>query len=146
MSDPQPGRLEALTQVDCTDLLRAHDLGRLAVVDADGRPVIFPINYYFDQGVVVFRTNPGSKLDLAVGAHVSFEIDGYDADESLGWSVLVKGVAYDITNWPGAPAAQLLFWPERPMVPGELDHRVGVWAEEITRAKVSGRSPASKVA
>ena len=140
MSDPRPEELEVLAEVDCINLLRSHDLGRLAVVDKDARPLIFPINYFFDQGVIVFRTDPGSKLDFAVGAQVSFEIDGYDPDENLGWSVLVKGVAYDITNWHGGPDAQLRFWPVRPMVPGALDYRVGIWAQEITGRRFQGEA------
>lgn len=138
MSDQRPGQLEILSEVDCTNLLRSHDLGRIAVVDREGHPVIFPINYFFDQGVIVFRTDPGSKLDFAVGAYVCFEIDGYDRDEDLGWSVLVKGAAYDITDWHGGPAAQLRFWPVRPMVPGALDYRVGIWAKEITGRRFQG--------
>lgn len=140
MSDPQPGQLEILADVDCVNLLRSHELGRLAVVDTDKRPIIFPINYFFDQGVIVFRTDKGSKLDLALGAYVCFEIDGYDYEEALGWSVLVKGVAHDITNWSGDPTAQLRFWPVRPMVPGALDHRVGIWAQEITGRRFQGEA------
>ena len=138
MSDPRPGQLEILSQVDCTNLLRSHDLGRLAVVDGKGRPLIFPVNYYFDQRVIVFRTYTGSKLDLAAGAQVCFEIDGYDRDEDLGWSVMVKGSAYDITDWHEPPTAQLRFWPVRPMVPGALDYRVGIWAHEITGRRFQG--------
>jgi hypothetical protein len=27
--------------------------------------VIFPVNYVFDRDLIVFRTDPGSKLDAA---------------------------------------------------------------------------------
>jgi nitroimidazol reductase NimA-like FMN-containing flavoprotein (pyridoxamine 5'-phosphate oxidase superfamily) len=132
MPDPRPEQLEILGDVDCANLLRSHDLGRLVLVDREARPLIFPVNYFFDEGVIVFRTAPGTKLDLVPGAHVSFEIDGFDPDEGLGWSVLVKGIARDISNPRGAPTGRMLFWPVRPMVPGALDHWVGIWASEIT--------------
>jgi uncharacterized protein len=132
MPDPRPGQLEILGDADCVNLLRSHDLGRLALVDREARPLIFPVNYFFDEGVIVFRTAPGSKLDLVPGAYVSFEIDGFDPDEGLGWSVLVKGIAHDITNPRGAPTGRMRFWPVRPMAPGAREHWVGIWADEIT--------------
>src|SRR6202162_3495089 len=98
MRDARPGQIEILSDGDCVELLRSHDLGRIAVIDREVRPLIFPINYFFDEGVIVFRTAPGAKLDLAPGAHVGFEIDGWDADQGVGWSVLVKGIAQDITD------------------------------------------------
>ncbi|GAC1507224.1 MAG: hypothetical protein NVS1B3_07450 [Candidatus Dormibacteraceae bacterium] len=63
-------------------------------MDREARPLIFPVNYFFDEGVIVFRTAPGAKLELAPGAYVSFEIDGWNSDEGTGWSVLLKGIAH----------------------------------------------------
>ena len=60
-------KLEVLSDSECVKLLRAHALGRLAMTDHNGRPEIFPINYFFDEGLVVFRTDPGTKLDLSPG-------------------------------------------------------------------------------
>jgi nitroimidazol reductase NimA-like FMN-containing flavoprotein (pyridoxamine 5'-phosphate oxidase superfamily) len=107
MVDPRPG-LRILSDGECVKLLRAHDLGRIALVDREVRPLIFPVNYFFDEGVIVFRTAPGTKLDLAPGAYVSFEIDGWDPDNGIGWSVLVKGIAHDLTNPRGAHWANAL--------------------------------------
>ena len=70
--------MQVLPDSECVLLLRANDLGRIGLVDRDARPLIFPVNYFFDEGVVVFRTGPGSKLDLAPGAPVCFETDGWD--------------------------------------------------------------------
>ena len=80
MPDSRPGQIEILSDAECVKLLRSHDLGRIAVVDREVQPLIFPINYFFDEGVVVFRTAPGTKLALAPGAHVGFEIDSWDPD------------------------------------------------------------------
>lgn len=132
MLNLRPGRIETLSDQECVRLLQSNDLGRLAVVDRLARPLIFPVNYFFDEGVLVFRTSPGSKLDLAPGATVCFEIDGWDAELAIGWSVLVKGIAHDITNPRGAPTARMRYWPVQPAVPGSHEHWVGIWANEIT--------------
>ena len=132
MPGPRPGELEILGDEECVKLLRSHDLGRIALVDRNVRPLIFPVNYFFDEGVIVFRTGPGAKLDLAPGAHVSFEIDGWDADEGVGWSVLVKGIARDVNSPRGAPTGRMRFWAVRPMAPGSREHWIGIWADEIS--------------
>ena len=135
MRDPRTGEIEVLSDSACVTLLKTHDLGRIAVVDRDLHPLIFPINYFFDEGVVVFRTAPGTKLDLAPGAYVSFEIDGWDADQGVGWSVLVQGIAHDITQSRGAPTGRMRFWPVHPVAPGSREYWVGIWVNEITGRK-----------
>ena len=54
--------MEELDNSECRRLLAERHLGRLAIPDFGG-PVIFPVNYVFDQDLVIFRTDPGSKLD-----------------------------------------------------------------------------------
>lgn len=132
--------LEVMADAECVKQLRLHDLGRLAVVDRDGRPLIFPVNYFFDEGVVVFRTAPGTKLDVAPGAHACFEIDGLDREAGSGWSVMVKGIAHDITEPRSAPTGRMKLWPVNPAAPGSREHWVGIWANEITGRKFE-RSP-----
>jgi uncharacterized protein len=132
MPDPRPGQIGILSEAECVELLRAHDLGRIALVDRDVRPLIFPINYFFDEGIVVFRTAPGTKLDLAPGAEVGFEIDGWDPNDNVGWSVLVKGIAHDVTEPRGAPTGRMRLWPVHPLAPGSREHWIGIWANQIT--------------
>ena len=122
MTDPLHEPLEVMPDRDCVILLRSNELGRVAVVDQDLQPLIFPVNYFFDEGVVVFRTGPGSKLALAPGARVSFEIDGWDIDTGVGWSVLVKGIAHDITDPRGMPTGRMKLWPVHPVAPGSREH------------------------
>lgn len=126
------GRLEIMSDRDCVRLLRANRLGRVALVDPQARPVIFPVNYFFDEGVVVFRTGHGTKLDLAPGAHVGFEIDNWNPTTGVGWSVLVKGIAHDLTQPRGMPVSRMRMWPVQPLAPGARDHWIGIWANEIT--------------
>lgn len=134
MTAMAPG-LEVLSDSECVRLLQSNDVGRLGVVDREVRPLIFPVNYFFDEGVVVFRTAPGSKLDLAPGAAVCFEIDGVEPDGGA-WSVLVKGLAHDITDPRSAPTGRMKLWPVRPLAPGSREHWIGVWANEITGRRI----------
>ena len=55
-------------------------------------PDMFPINYVMDRGNVVFRTAEGTKLAAAVlGRAVAFEVDGYEPEAGVAWSVVMKG-------------------------------------------------------
>jgi nitroimidazol reductase NimA-like FMN-containing flavoprotein (pyridoxamine 5'-phosphate oxidase superfamily) len=88
--------IEELDAQQCWQLLRANEVGRLAVSITD-HPDIFPVNYVVDRGTVVFRTAEGTKLAAAVlGRAVAFEIDGYDAARGEAWSVVIKGRATEI--------------------------------------------------
>jgi len=124
--------LQVLPDSECVLLLRANDLGRIGLVDRDARPLIFPVNYFFEDGVIAFRTSPGSKLELAPGAEVCFEVDGWDEETRIGWSVLVKGVAHDITHPRGMPTGRMHFLPVHPRAPGRREHWIGIWTREIS--------------
>ena len=124
--------LEVLSDAECTKRLRAGKLGRLALVDRDGKPLIFPINYFFDEGLIAFRTAPGTKLDLAPGAHVCFEIDEWDEARGSGWSVVAKGIAHDFTHPRSGSVARLHYWPIEPAAPGARHHIVGILVTEIS--------------
>lgn len=124
--------LETISDQECVKLLRSHQLGRIALVGPERDPLIFPVNYFFDEGIVVFRTDPGTKLDLAPGAHVSFEIDGWGPEPGAGWSVVVKGICHDITAPDDARSQRMHYWPVKPIAPGAKEHWIGIWANEIS--------------
>lgn len=119
------GSLETLTESECFDLLATHRLGRLAVV-IGGRPQIFPVNYALGDRVVAIRTADGTKLAAARNAHVAFEIDGYDADAGSGWSVLVQGVAYEITGAVDRQSELARRLPVEPLAPGTHERWLGI--------------------
>lgn len=88
-----PAGVTHLAAHECWALLRASQVGRLAVVTA-GRPDIFPVNYVVDHGTVVFRTAEGTKLAAILdNADVAFEVDGYEPAAGNAWSVVLKGRA-----------------------------------------------------
>jgi nitroimidazol reductase NimA-like FMN-containing flavoprotein (pyridoxamine 5'-phosphate oxidase superfamily) len=82
------------------ELLRDHHFGRVAFVEqADGPPVIMPVNYLMHREAVVFRTDPDSKLGRAMrSTTAAFEIDGIDERERTGWSVVVSGRAEEVVE------------------------------------------------
>jgi nitroimidazol reductase NimA-like FMN-containing flavoprotein (pyridoxamine 5'-phosphate oxidase superfamily) len=129
--------VETMSERECLALLRGTHLGRLGLVDRHVRPLIFPVNYVFDDGAVVFRTGKGSKLDLAPGSPVCFEIDGWSAGAGIGWSVLVKGTAHDVTEPRGMPTSRMRQLPVKPVAPGLRNHWIGIQAEEITGRRFS---------
>ncbi|QHA02946.1 helix-turn-helix domain-containing protein [Streptomyces broussonetiae] len=82
---------------ECQALLGSHGVGRLAVPTSTG-PVIVPVNYSVVDGAIVFRTALGATPSLAPGHQVAFEVDRIDDAFSQGWSVLVRGDAWTVTD------------------------------------------------
>jgi nitroimidazol reductase NimA-like FMN-containing flavoprotein (pyridoxamine 5'-phosphate oxidase superfamily) len=112
-------------------LLAGRHLGRLAIPDWDG-PMIFPVNDVFDQDLVIFRTDPGSKLDVATeGESVAFEVDATDEATRTGWSVVVRGTLAeiidpaDLARLRALPLYPWAAWRDDPVRarPAAVDHR-----------------------
>lgn len=92
------GKLEALSEDRCWQLLSRKQYGRLAV-SIQGRPDIFPVNYRVDDETIVVKTAAGLKLAAAtLGTGVAFEVDAIDEIAHSGWSVVVLGTAVEIEN------------------------------------------------
>ena len=118
--------IEVVDDTECRKLLAERHLGRLAITDWDG-PMIFPVNYVFDQDLVIFRTDPGTKLDAATeGESVAFEVDAADAATRTGWSVVVRGTLAEITD--PADLARLRALPLYPCTPGPPAARPDTYA------------------
>lgn len=106
-------QVEDIPRAECVTLLRAMAIGRIAVNAPDGPPLVVPVNYVLDDEVVVFRSDVGIKLAHLQGHPASFQVDFIDPFHRTGWSVLVQGVAREVTrhevehlsltSWAGAP-------------------------------------------
>lgn len=89
----RPLRIQALTEAECRALLAANALGRIGITSG-GLPVILPVRYRYDDGVITFQAGHGTKVRSAESGDVlAFEIDGHERDANEGWSVLVQGRA-----------------------------------------------------
>jgi nitroimidazol reductase NimA-like FMN-containing flavoprotein (pyridoxamine 5'-phosphate oxidase superfamily) len=92
--------LEVLSRDACLRLLATATLGRVGV-SSGALPSVLPVNFRFDRRQILIRTGMGTKLDAAVqNAVVAFEVDEIDPVAHTGWSVLVTGVARELTG-PG---------------------------------------------
>ena len=106
-------------------LARAR-FARLAFVDGD-QPVVVPVNIGTDDAErVVFRTAACGILGGLDGHKVAIEIDGHDPGLRSGWSVLVLGVARDITDAVDADAQRLRAVAVDSWAPGERERRFAV--------------------
>ena len=60
--------------------------------------MIMPVEYVYEDGVIIFRTEHDTKLHAAVhGAVLAFEVDAFDPGSGIGWSVHVLGRATVVT-------------------------------------------------
>lgn len=123
--------LVAMSHEQCVDLLKAHTVGRIAVAAPGASPLVVPVNYLVDGEVVVFRSGRGSKLRSLRGTPVSFQIDQIDPLQHTGWSVLVRGRAYEATRWE-TDHLQL-----EPWAPGDKGHWVRIVPDSISGRRLT---------
>ena len=90
--------LEVLNREACLRMLSCATLGRIGVTSG-ALPTILPVNYRLVGDTIVIRTAAGTKLDAATrNTVVAFEVDDMDPFEHTGWSVVVTGVAREVTD------------------------------------------------
>jgi uncharacterized protein len=126
-----------LSREESLRLLAANRFGRLAVAMSDGSPVIRPVNYVFDEPSqsVVFRTSAGSKLHAVLqAAEAAFEIDGIDERSRTGWSVIIRGVAEQVSNPTDIHRLDALGMT--PWAPGHKRHWVRIRARTVTGRRI----------
>jgi nitroimidazol reductase NimA-like FMN-containing flavoprotein (pyridoxamine 5'-phosphate oxidase superfamily) len=90
--------LEILDREQCLALLAGETIGRVGLTTG-ALPTVLPVNFCLDGDRVLIRTGEGTKLDAALrGAVVAFEVDDFDPFDHSGWSVVVTGVADEVTE------------------------------------------------
>lgn len=127
-----------LSPEECLDLLRRGGVGRVAVSDGSLAPEVAPVNFLFDNGAVVFRSDLGTKLRLLRGGLATFEVDEVDLETGRAWSVVVKGRAYEPSHW------ETDFLRVEPMAEGPKRHWMRLVPSSITGRRigtVSGEDP-----
>ena len=123
---------------ECVRLVQSRRVGRLGFV-ADGQPLIFPVNYAVDGETIVFRTDPGTKLDSAPLTKVAFEVDDIDETNGEGWDVLIQGRADDITETIDERSEFLRGSPVEPFAPGLKWHWIRVVPTVISGRRIVAR-------
>jgi uncharacterized protein len=128
------GQLQHLSQDECLALLATQEIGRIGI-NAEHYPLIFPVNYALDHDVIVIRSGAGTKLTHASHGNVTFEVDAIDQGRRSGWSVLVRGLAEELTDHHRAALVERTkAAAKEPWAPGEHGH----WLRLIPHA-ISGR-------
>lgn len=131
--------LAGLPRDECLRLLASQEVGRLAVVEGH-QPLVFPVNYVLDGEAIVIRTATGTKLYAATRGPVAFEVDEIDREQRTGWSVLVTGLAAEITDLDRPDLVQRLRdttlepWPE-----GEKPNLLRLPANEVSGRRITRR-------
>jgi len=132
MSTGASSSVQVLDETTCLELLSDHDLGRVAF--ANGRfPMVLPVNYTCFDGLVVFRTDVGVKLENIAMNPVAFEIDGVTPTHA--WSVVVLGHAREVTTALGSRYDGLRDAEIHVLAPGTKTHWIAIEVYEM-----SGRS------
>lgn len=83
--------LEPMRKDECSQLIAAGEVGRIAYDGVDGL-VVLPVNYCTLGELIVFRTASDSAVAQFDLAQIAFELDFIDDGMHDGWSVLVNGV------------------------------------------------------
>jgi uncharacterized protein len=92
----EPGAT-GLTREECFELLARTSVGRIAI-SIDALPVILPVHFTLMGDSVLFRTVPGTRLDSAtIGTVVAFEAEGWGPADNSYWSVLLQGIASEVS-------------------------------------------------
>src|ERR1700736_3436915 len=127
-------RLEVLSERQCRWLLGQEHVGRVAVSEG-ALATVFPVNYSVVSDEILFFTGEGTKLRAATtNARVTFEVDHIDPFAQTGWSVLVVGLAREVTEpvvVAGTTASGL-----RPWAKGDRPHLVALTTELVSGRRV----------
>ena len=134
--------LRELSRARCFDLLATLAVGRVGV-SVRALPVILTVGYVVAGERVVFRTAPGAKLDAAVHRSVvAFETDRYDPAGDWGWSVLVQGVASEISGVAELDEARAMLGRDWPFLTEDLVRFISIEATVVSgRAFGAGPAP-----
>ena len=102
--DPKDGAIDLrphlvdLSHPRSIELLESVPVGRIAFVTDEG-PIVLPVNYAWHEGTIVFRTLDRDLQASIDGQVVCFEVDDWSAETRTGWSVVVRGLAREVTQW-----------------------------------------------
>lgn len=130
--------LEHLTSDECYALLAEDEIGRLAVVDGS-TPQLFPVNYVLDGRTIVFRTDPGTKLDRASHGRATFEIDSFDRASRSGWSVVAFGRLEEVTKYDSRTFERVKALGVDPWA-GEKQHWMRLLVERVSGRRLAPRT------
>lgn len=106
-----------------------------------------PVNFAFEDGVVVVRIGVGSMARAVPGRLVAFEVDGIEpgpaSTEGVAWSVLVRGLATSLDTI--GTGTSKVFSSPLPLVPEPGEHVVTIRPDVVTGRRFPVLSPAPSI-
>jgi hypothetical protein len=133
------GQLFQLDRAACITLITTQRVGRLVTADI-ASPVIV-VNYTICGGDIVVRCDQGSSAAATAGTAVAFEIDVLDERTRSGWSVIVRGVARDVTATHGTgESVDVVTW-----APGPKSRWIAIEITDVTGRLLRGDPGVSRV-
>ena len=91
-------RLVPLDRDECLMLLELETVGRVAVASGRNAPVMIPVSFLMNDESPVFRTEEPSVVSALGGGVISLQVDRFDWYRHTGWSVLVTGIAEEVSE------------------------------------------------
>ena len=92
---------QPLDDAEAMRLLASVDYGRV-VFSLRSLPAIRPVNHLVDERRIIIRTRLTSAISTTMrspdGVVVAYEADSIDPQSRTGWSVVVTGRAYTLTD------------------------------------------------
>jgi uncharacterized protein len=136
--------LETLGEEECLELLKQLEFGRVAVVTAEGRPEIFPVNFVVHGRTVVFMTGSAILQARAPFGHVAFEADQIDMATHEGWDVVVRGEGADITDSVDHLSLVARSQGIKSWAPGRKDHWISIVNPHFSGRRLYTPAPSPK--
>lgn len=130
----------SLDRVVCLGLLRQGLIGRV-IFTAGAMPAAHPVNYALVGEEIIFRTGGGHLAAATDNEVVGFEVDDIDAVTRTGWSVLVIGKAYRVTE-PDR-LSEIASSVPPPWAPGRTEHTIAIPTWRLTGRRVDAVDPCS---
>jgi nitroimidazol reductase NimA-like FMN-containing flavoprotein (pyridoxamine 5'-phosphate oxidase superfamily) len=134
--DPRTG-IEVLDYAECLRLLATKQVGRIGFAIWGG-PEILPVNYVLDGDAVVLATGAGSKLSAVVRSAVVFEVDETDEQTRSGWSVVIHGLAQEVTAADTRTLERVRALPLEPWAEGRKPYYVRITPRFVSGRRVGG--------
>jgi uncharacterized protein len=133
---PDPGGLNELAVAECWELLATQAIGRVAVI-VGHYPLVFPVNYAVDGKTILYRTGVGTKLYAIHRSNVTFEVDEIDTAHRSGWSVMVKGVAQELSHKRDRQVvSRAELGGADPWAGGDREHLIRIVADQVTGRRI----------
>jgi hypothetical protein len=138
-SDHSVVNYDDLEEAVCWRLVSRVDIGRVGFV-YDHELMVLPVNSQAVDGQIAFRTAGDSMLhNLGNGTRVAFEADHVDPASESGWSVLIRGGLWQVTD--EQLVQRLRDSPSHPWAPGRIDRWMVIKPTSISGRAITRHSP-----